>query len=245
MKTDVCGYVVGAVDAETGQLIEAVYGIEPGFIDVGRDDDGELRSFVAVSGVPEPSAQNDSLGTDAPPRLFNPPTSPIPREVIASVGPVSPSGSLVAAVHEWKNRMHKFLTGSHRKTVMFAAGGGLAAVMVALALIPPAGSAKSTAVSEITSTAAVGGSHDPAQPDLSDPQNASIEMALTGAIAGLGNMQGVARSAVKASIASRAGDIVLIDLAVTKPTGLTAFATVLLQKVGSQWRMRQIVDERN
>ena len=128
---------------------------------------------------------------------------------------------------------------------MMAAGGGLAIVVLVLVLIPPAGSPKSSAVPDVTTTSMAGGPAASAQPDLTDPLNASMEMALSGAIAGLGNMQGVARSALRASIASRAGDIVLIDLAVTKPTGLTAFATVLLQKVGSQWRMRQIVDERN
>lgn len=251
MKTDVCGYGVGAVEAETGQRITAVYGFEPGCIDVGRDDDGELRSFVTTS-----AAQVEDVKAGAAPKLFDPPAATA-SVILGTPGtkPVSfgsdaqlsatPNAWLVATVHRGKERAHELLTGSRRKTAMMGAGGGLAAVVVALALIPPAGSSQSTAVPETNATASVNGSSTPIQPDLSDPQNASIEMALTGAIAGLGNMQGVARSAVKASIVSRAGDIVLIDLAVTKPTGLTAFATVLLQKVGSQWRMRQIIDERN
>lgn len=245
MKTDVCGYGVGAVESETGQRITAVYGIEPGCIDVGRDDDGELRSFVAVSGVPVLNPKNDSPATDATPRLFDPPSSRLPQEISASADPVTPNGILGYAVHQWKIRAHQIVGGRRRKTVVMAASGGLAMVVIVLALIPPAGSPKSSAVPDVTTTSMAGGPMASAQPDLTDPLNASMELALSGAIAGLGNMQGVARSALRASIASRAGDIVLIDLAVTKPTGLTAFATVLLQKVGSQWRMRQIVDERN
>lgn len=245
MKTDVCGYGVGAVESETGQRITAVYGIEPGCIDVGRDDDGELRSFVALSVVPELNSRSDSPGADAPPRLFDPPAPRVPQEISASADSVTPTGTLGTAVQQWRHLAHQIASGRRRKTVMMAVGGGLAIVVLVLVLIPPAGSPKSSAVPDVTTTSMAGGPAASAQPDLTDPLNASMEMALSGAIAGLGNMQGVARSALRASIVSRAGDIVLIDLAVTKPNGLTAFATVLLQKVGSQWRMRQIVDERN
>lgn len=159
--------------------------------------------------------------------------------------PIPSTGSFVTIAQQWKELTRRFLMASARRKVMFAVGTGFVSVVLLVALFPPASSPKSSAAPDVSMSSSAGSSAPQIQPDLSDPQNASIDMALTGAIAGLGNMEGVTRSAVHASVASRAGDIVLIDLSVTKANGLTAFATVLLQKVGSQWRMRQIVDERN
>lgn len=243
----------------------AMCGIEPGSIDVGRDDDGELRSFIEVGDRPEyralktkaqiadahindgqiTDAQIHNEQTDATARLFNPPVSPIPGGDMTSLEPVPRTSTLLTAVHLWRSRARDLVTGSRRKTVMMAVGGSLAVVVIALGINPSGGAPKQPAVNDVTTDTGGGGPTSAAQPDFTDPQTASIEFALTGAIPGLGNMQSVPRSAVHASVASRAGDIVLIDLTVTKPSGLTAFATVLLQKAGSQWRMRQIVDERN
>lgn len=255
MKADFCGYGQTAVDAESGKRLTATCGIEPGSIDVGRNDAGELCSFVLVSDLAErdvqvadqrfPHAQIPNVQASATPRLFVPPVTLVSRELIPTAETVKPIGTLEAALKKWGHRAHELVTHRRRKRVMMAAGVGMAVVVLALALIPPRDSAKPSAVPGVTTTAPNVGSTTHVQPDVADPQSASIELALTGAIAGLGNMQGVSRSAIKATVTSRAGDIVLMEISVTKPSGLTAFATVLLQKVGSQWRMRQIVDERN
>ena len=226
MKSEVCGYDREACDVETGHKITVVYGVEAGCVDVGRDDDGEVRSFVTKSDF----------------RLLQSESSSSTPEV---QNPIPSNDSFMTIVQQGRELAHRLVMTSPRRKMMFAAGVGFVVVVTVVALISPAGLPKSNGAPDTTMSHSAGNSANQVQPELSDPQNASIEMALTGAIAGLGNMEGVSRSAVHASIASRAGDIVLIDLSVTKANGLTAFATVLLQKVGSQWRMRQIVDERN
>jgi hypothetical protein len=45
-------------------------------------------------------------------------------------------------------------------------------------------------------------------------------------------------------VTSRSGDIVLVDVYASKPSGQKTFATVLLQKSGTQWRMREVFDAR-
>jgi hypothetical protein len=79
---------------------------------------------------------------------------------------------------------------------------------------------------------------------VADPTQASIDFALAGQLPALGAVHGLQRSAFTAVITNRSGDFVLVDVYVTKPTGEKTFATVLLQKAGTQWRMREVFDAR-
>lgn len=241
MNSNVCGYGPDARDDKSGARLTAAYGIESGCVDVGRDEDGVLRSFVTTQ---------ESPGTVAPPRLFEPtqhsaqPVLPITRAESDSIHRLSAQwGPQLVGL---KKHCQGWVSGNRRRATLIASVGVLATGVALLAIPPSASTSQVTRPQESSQApSSIDLSGVPTHIDMSDPVNSSVELALSGAIAGLGNMQGVARASVQASIASRAGDIVLIDLAVTKPTGLTTFATVLLQKVGSQWRMRQIVDERN
>jgi hypothetical protein len=49
---------------------------------------------------------------------------------------------------------------------------------------------------------------------------------------------------LSALVVSSSGEIVLIDVQADLPEGLTTFATLLLQKSGTAWRIREVFDPR-
>lgn len=221
-------------------------GVAEDALDVGRNLDGELMCS-------RPSGATNQSPPVLLPRLFNP--SPVDVQTSAEGEPVPTADRDAWNSGGVRNLLRQLRSRLSRRQLLV--GGVVSVVLIVVllsSLIPPekrpnqASSELNTPSTQSMSAASVPTSmteQTSTEVNPSDPVAASIDLALAGAISSLGAMHGVPRSAVSATVSSRAGDIVLIDVKVTKSSGLTAFATVLLQKVGSQWRMRQVVDERN
>ena len=74
-----------------------------------------------------------------------------------------------------------------------------------------------------------------------DPTDIIEELALAGAIEQLGDVSGLQPENVSVSILNKNGDFLLCEVS-AKTSELTKFATVLLQKAESGWRIRQVFD---
>lgn len=82
-------------------------------------------------------------------------------------------------------------------------------------------------------------------PDLKiEPTEAAIDFVLEGKVPGIAIPDGISREALKATVVSTSGEIVLVDVQADQPEGLTTFATLLLQKSGTAWRIREVFDPR-
>jgi hypothetical protein len=127
-----------------------------------------------------------------------------------------------------------------RRRIAVGALVALVAV-ITVVVVSPRGAGNAPTASQLASAVP---STTPEPVGVADPTQASIDFALAAQLPALGPVQGLARSAFTAVITNRSGDFVLVDVYVTKPSGEKTFATVLLQKAGTQWRMREVFDAR-
>lgn len=79
---------------------------------------------------------------------------------------------------------------------------------------------------------------------LSEPTEAAIEFVVSGQVPGLVVPEDATRDSLQATVVSTSGDIVLVDVQAQLNDGLTTFATLLLQKSGTAWRIREVFDPR-
>ena len=79
---------------------------------------------------------------------------------------------------------------------------------------------------------------------LSEPTEAAIEFVVSGQVPGLVVPEHATRDSLQATVVSTSGDIVLVDVQAQLNDGLTTFATLLLQKSGTAWRIREVFDPR-
>ncbi len=97
-------------------------------------------------------------------------------------------------------------------------------------------------MSEIAPTAVSTQQSDPR--NEMEPTQAAIEFVLGGQVPGFTLPNGVSRDSLTATVVSTSGEIVLVDVQGNQADGLTTFATLLLQKSGTAWRIREVFDPR-
>ena len=79
---------------------------------------------------------------------------------------------------------------------------------------------------------------------MMEPTEAAIDFVLGGQVAGLTVPADVSRESLRAIVVSTSGEIVLVEVQSEQQEGLTTFATLLLQKSGTAWRIREVFDPR-
>ncbi len=197
-------------------------------IDVGRNEDGDL---VWVS-------EKDDLKTSLPPLAtmcepvvsFNPEELPLELEIENDL--VERRGLVLAL----RDRI------SQRKTLVIVAGFvGALLVFLGLSLTSPTSMTGNSADQKVaTDTSAI-----PVQVDQpTEPTEAAIDFVVSGQVPGLVIPEHASRDTLQASVVSTSGEIVLVDVQAQLNDGLTTFATLLLQKSGTAWRIREVFDPR-
>ena len=213
-----------------GELIEHLLTpcAQPGIpIDVGRNENGDLvwvSERVTGSQVIPALSANPSLAM-----TFDPPRSQqIEDEELAEI-PRNPVRVFVGALSR------------RRVLVIASAVSGVVLVVVGLGLTStPTNSTE--AMSDIAPTALSSQQPDPAH--VMEPTQAAIEFVLAGQVPGFSLPSGVSRETLSATVVSTSGEIVLVDVHTDQAEGLTTFATLLLQKSGTAWRIREVFDPR-
>jgi hypothetical protein len=217
-------------------------------LDVGRLATGELL-WVSTA--------------DAPPRLFDPPVVALNRS--PAVAPLSDQADVHAEPARVASSIWLRLSALGRSVLSGRLGAflrenpaaalasrftrrrialGVLVVVIAIVtavVVSPRGTGSTPVTSPLASAVP---SVSPETVGVADPTQASIDFALAGQLPALGPVQGLVRTAFTAVITNRSGDFVLVDVYATKPSGEKTFATVLLQKAGTQWRMREVFDAR-
>ena len=191
-------------------------------IDVGRSPDGDL---VWVSEL------DDQASLLPTPQLFAPlEYSP---ELVEQPVPAS-------NFEEVQESEHKLfpVVAQHRKPVLFAAG--VVVVILGIILFLPH-SQSTTQASELPREST---STETAKSENIDPATAAISFVLNGEVEGVSVPPGLDASDFTATVVSQSGEIVLVDVMRNEATGLTTFATLLLQKSGTAWRIREVFDPR-
>lgn len=201
---------------------------QPGIpIDIGRNENGDL---VWVSEHVTGSQVFPALSAD--PLLsmtFDPPRSEQKEGVELPEIPRNPVQVLVGALSR------------RRVPVIVSAVSGVVLVLVGLGLTStPTNSTE--AMSEIATTAMSSQQLDPAH--VMEPTQAAIEFVLDGQVPGFSLPSGISRESLTATVVSTSGEIVLVDVHADQAEGLTTFATLLLQKSGTAWRIREVFDPR-
>lgn len=79
---------------------------------------------------------------------------------------------------------------------------------------------------------------------LLSPEEAALNFVTQGDVPGINAPEGLTEDALSAVVVSRSGEIVLVDIHLMAEGGLTTFATLLLQKTGTTWRIREVYDSR-
>ena len=131
---------------------------------------------------------------------------------------------------------------SQRKTLVITAGF-VSALLVFLGLTLT--SAPHNAANSSEKINMADNNSDPEETtQLSEPTEAAIEFVVSGQVPGLVVPEDATRDSLQAAVVSTSGDIVLVDVQAQLNDGLTTFATLLLQKSGTAWRIREVFDPR-
>lgn len=197
-------------------------------IDVGRNEDGDL---VWVS---RPSTEDNSIptlnGTPPLPITFDPPEITIYPEP------------------EFPGVRERFLDSVSRhlsRRRLLVVGSALVGVMlVFLGLGITSTPMNMQGIDSITAPLSIQSPQPSESVSVMEPTEAAIGFVLGGEVSGLVIPDDVTQDSVSATIVSTSGEIVLVDVHATLPEGLTTFATLLLQKSGTAWRIREVFDPR-
>ena len=197
------------------------------FIDVGRNEDGDLVWISEHKGerhpIPELSA------TPLLPLSFDPPNN---EDDLVEVAPTTP-------------RALRSVTGMlsrRRVLVLSSAVSGVLLVFVGLGLT--ARPADSIAISPHNNGESIQASNQPIPGPADEPTEAALDFVVEGKVPGISVPEGLSRDSLSATVVSTSGEIVLVDVQADQPEGLTTFATLLLQKSGTAWRIREVFDPR-
>ena len=198
-------------------------------IDVGRSSDGDV---VWVSEVVDPVA------VPVRPSIF------LPQE-FTPITP-EPAGDSRAEATQWETQRKRFsLVGAYKKPALFAAGALV--IMVGIGGFLPSISAQSHTKEEPAGSAEKTAEFTDPQASESkpiDPASAAIDFVVNGQVTGVEVEPGTRTSDFTANVVSQSGEIVLVDVLRNEANGLTTFATLLLQKSGTAWRIREVFDPR-
>lgn len=198
--------------------------------DVGRDDNNELIWIHPVAREAEHTVTAELKATEyVPPTLFEQ-----PREYISTSEPLP---DLSPSKNDHKFNVWEVLRRIPRK-VYFAAGVAIVATCVGLSFIGSSPS-DSTLVSLSTE---MEGNEPPIT--VSEPEQAAIDFVLSGQVEGASINAEVSQATLTSHVVSRSGEIVLVEVQQEIEGNLTTFATLLLQKSGAAWRIRQVFDPR-
>lgn len=200
----------------------------PNAIDVGRNNDGDV---VWVSAEDRQSTYIPPLNTDF--------------EVMESFDPeITPTeieDEYLPPTH--RRRVLALTEKFSRRKILVISTGFVTAVLVFIGLnvtFPPldtADAAQKIITTEMPSTPTV-------ENLISDPAEAAIDFVVSGEIPGITLPEEATRDSLQATVVSSSGEIVLVDVQVELNEGLTTFATLLLQKTGTAWRIREVFDPR-
>lgn len=124
------------------------------------------------------------------------------------------------------------------RKILFAAGVVVVATVVGVTMVGTP-QAKTESVSQAvelptnSSTVATG-----------EPEQAALDFVLSGQVEGVTVSDEISSQQLSAHVVSRSGEIVLVEVQLDAAGSLTTFATLLLQKTGATWRIRQVFDPR-
>jgi hypothetical protein len=198
--------------------------------DVGRDDNNELI-WIHQEGGEEVQTMPPVMPARAytPPTLFEQPQEHnSSRESLADLSP---------SVNAIKFSAREVLGRIPRK-VYFATGVAIVATCVGLNLMGASGTDQ-----KVVALATDAHSEKPLVA-ASEPEQAAIDFVLTGQVEGVVIDADVSKDKITAHVVSRSGEIVLVEVQEENEGNLTTFATLLLQKSGATWRIRQVFDPR-
>ena len=197
-------------------------------IDLGRSEDGDLV-WVSVN-----SGETHTLPVlSTTPSLalsFDPPQSDYSQE-----------DKLPSSQRKY---LHNIVGSLSQRRVLIGASAlaGVILVIVGLGITAPqphSAAARQELQAETPDSSAT------ADPDLNlEPTEAAINFVLAGKVPGIAIPDGITREALNATVVSTSGEIVLVDVQADQSEGLTTFATLLLQKSGTAWRIREVFDPR-
>lgn len=74
------------------------------------------------------------------------------------------------------------------------------------------------------------------------PEQAAIDFVRSGQIKGFSLLEEDPTAELSAHVVSQSGEIVLVEISAEKDSGEITFATLLLQRIESEWRIRQVLD---
>ena len=197
--------------------------------DVGRNADGDL---VWVS-------PHDSSGNDLEPQLLSLVGSSTEVSSDPSETDISNNSHDLSHSAEMVHSMWEKLK-QHRSKALFAVGV-TSVLLLGGFLLPTSGSSPSHANNVVSSTPTDSSLRNaPAQ----NASEAAIDFVVSGKVSGVTLPAGVSAKDLSATVVSTSGEIVLVDVQADQPEGLTTFATLLLQKSGTAWRIREVFDPR-
>ena len=197
-------------------------------VDVGRNVDGDL---VWVS---EKENQTTSI----------PPLASVLEPVVSYDSEVlPPEPESVYEPGERRSLVLAFTERFSQRRSLVIVAGFVSALLVFLGLnltspTPKIGNSAEQKV--VTDSSASPGQVD--QP--TEPTEAAIDFVVSGQVPGLVIPEHASRENLQASVVSTSGEIVLVDVQAQLNDGLTTFATLLLQKSGTAWRIREVFDPR-
>ena len=197
-------------------------------VDVGRSSDGDL---VWISVKDDITTLIPPLATVLKPVLSYDPE--IPPLELDSENELGERRSLVLALTD---RI------SQRKMILIVAGFvGTLLVFLGLSLTSPTPKTVNSAEQNVAEGSSEG-PVDVQQP--TKPTEAAIDFVVSGKVPGVVIPENASRDSLQATVVSTSGEIVLVDVQAQLNDGLTTFATLLLQKTGTAWRIREVFDPR-
>jgi len=195
--------------------------------DVGRNSDGELV-WISINETSEHISPT-MLGQTLEKELFLLPRNfePVAIEVDASVNEHVPLRDA--------NLTAKFTARVSHKRVLFSLGLVSLLVVFGLFLIPGKQATIENISSNVTNTPS-------ADVVIQEPTQAAIDFVLGGSLTQLKIPNDVTAEELQATVVSQSGEVVLVEVSLLTNEDLTTFATLLLQKSGATWRIREVFD---
>ncbi len=151
---------------------------------------------------------------------YDPPVIPYEAQVVAPVFEPSLAKKILALL-------------SQRKQVLLFAVGVFGFCVVSVSVFPFTESRSTLPPAVSKTTPAV---------TTELPEQAAINFVKSGQVEGFSVLEEDPNAELTAHVVSQSGEIVLVEISALKDSGETTFATLLLQRAGSAWRIRQVFD---
>lgn len=201
--------------------------------DVGRNSEGELMwiseetTQKREARPTQPDAETQSFSFET---IYDPPVATALSQ--ATTDSEEQDKTPIVSRSRWE-----FVrTACRDKRIVFAvAGAGFVVAFATFVLVPRPDSTSEevTAVPHASSTAF----HKPV-----DPAQAAIDFIVSGRVEGYVLPEDNSVQDLHAEVISTSGEVVLVEVTQTQEGQLTKFATLLLQKTGTTWRIREVYD---